>query len=66
MPRRRAIRHWTPAELKQLKQLAGTTGRAQIAKTLKRSPTAVAQRASKVGISLAVVRKKARVRRPAR
>jgi hypothetical protein len=63
MPRRRVIRRWTPAELKQLKRLAGTAGRDQIAKTLKRSPTAVAQRASNEGISLALVRKKARVRR---
>ena len=50
----RTIRPWTPAELKTLKSQAGKQPAGKISKQLKRTESAVRQKAMALGISLRV------------
>jgi hypothetical protein len=55
MPRtrkRRSIHPWTPADLKTLRRHARRTPVSRIARELKRSESAVRQKAGSLGISL--------------
>ncbi len=55
MPRtrkRKSIHPWTPADLKTLRRHARHTPAPKIARALKRSESAVRQKASSLGVSL--------------
>ncbi|MGA8056297.1 MAG: hypothetical protein WCA12_20965 [Burkholderiales bacterium] len=56
MPRtskkRRPVKLWAASDLKTLKSRAGKESVARIAKDLKRTPSAVRQKATSLGISL--------------
>ena len=56
MPRaskkRRPVKLWVPNDLKTLKSRAGKDSVEKIAKDLKRTPSAVRQKATSLGISL--------------
>jgi hypothetical protein len=55
--RKAARRDWTPAELKELKALAGRAPLARIARQLRRTGLAVRWKATQKGISLALKRR---------
>jgi hypothetical protein len=49
---------WTPADVKALRKLAGTSSTDELAKQLKRTPGAVAQKSLSEGISLALKKRR--------
>ncbi|HTV95241.1 MAG TPA: hypothetical protein VME42_04545 [Steroidobacteraceae bacterium] len=59
--KRRSIKAWSKEDVKQLRSLAkARMSGPQIAKRLRRTPGAVAQKALKVGVRFRSIRRKAR------